>query len=147
MPIIDMHFHTLSGPLGAKESFTGFLAPNTADELRRRNVAELARYHVVKAVASGDQLESYRSDLGERLIVGLSEERPSPQSLREAHRTGKLAVLAEWAPQYDGLGPDAPELEPIWAAAEELDIPVGIHMGLGPPGGRLYWFSKIQNAA
>ena len=137
LPIIDMPLHTFSGQPGMKEPLTGFVAPNTPEDLRRRNIAELDRYHIVKAVASGDQLESYRKDLGERLLPGIAIiGRPSvsPQSLREMHRAGKLAVLAEFAPQYGGLGPAAAELEPYWALAEELNLPVGIHMGLGPPG-------------
>jgi len=42
--------------------------------------------------------------------------------------------LAEFAPQYGGLEPASPKLEAYWALAEELDIPVGIHMGLGGRG-------------
>ncbi len=137
VPIVDMHLHTLWWQPGMKEPLTGFLAPNTPEDLRLRTIAELDRYHIVKAVASGDQIESYKKDMGERLLPGIAIiGRPivSPQSLREMHRAGQLAVLAEFAPQYGGLGPDAAEIEPYWALAEELDLPVGIHMGLGPPG-------------
>ena len=41
---------------------------------------------------------------------------------------------AEIGVQYDGLSPADPSLEPYFALAEDLDIPVGIHMGEGPPG-------------
>jgi predicted TIM-barrel fold metal-dependent hydrolase len=37
--------------------------------------------------------------------------------------------------QYRGLSPDDEKYEPYFALAEELDIPVAIHMGEGPPGG------------
>ncbi len=37
-------------------------------------------------------------------------------------------------PQYSGLAPNDPSLEPYFALAEELDVPVSIHVGLGPPG-------------
>jgi len=30
------------------------------------------------------------------------------------------------------MSPADPRLDPYWAMAEELDIPVGIHMGFGP---------------
>lgn len=137
IPVIDMHLHTLWWQPGMTEPLTGFVAPNTPEELRRRTMAELDRYHIVKAVASGDELDHYREDLGERLLPGiLLVGRPtlSPDALREMHRRGELAVLAEFAPQYAGLAPSAPQLEPYWALAEELDLPVGIHVGLGPPG-------------
>ena len=36
--------------------------------------------------------------------------------------------------QYAGIAPDDPRMEPYWSLAEELDLPVGIHIGTGPPG-------------
>jgi predicted TIM-barrel fold metal-dependent hydrolase len=33
-----------------------------------------------------------------------------------------------------GILPDDERMEPYWALAEELDIPVAIHIGPGPPG-------------
>jgi predicted TIM-barrel fold metal-dependent hydrolase len=50
------------------------------------------------------------------------------------HARGALAAVAEVSPQYGGLAPDDERLAPYWALAEELDIPVGIHLGPGPPG-------------
>jgi len=58
----------------------------------------------------------------------------SPDALREMHSSGSLAVLGEVTNQYLGILPDDPRMEPYWALAEELDIPVGIHVGTGPPG-------------
>lgn len=48
--------------------------------------------------------------------------------------------------QYRGLSPGDPSLEPFFALAEELDIPVGIHMGHGAPGGP-YWAYPSYRAA
>ena len=55
-------------------------------------------------------------------------------TLRERVVSLGCKILAEFSPQYAGLRPDHPDLEPYFALAEELDLPVGIHMGLGPPG-------------
>ncbi len=49
-------------------------------------------------------------------------------------KAGRIKVLGEVQPQYLGLSPGDPRMEPYWQLAEELDIPVGIHMGAGPPG-------------
>jgi predicted TIM-barrel fold metal-dependent hydrolase len=50
------------------------------------------------------------------------------------HAAGELEVLGEVTTQYQGILPDDPRLEPFWALAEKLDIPVNIHVGTGPPG-------------
>jgi hypothetical protein len=70
------------------------------------------------------------------LILGFRGGVPSfsPDSLRALHAAGRLAVLGEVVNQYAGVAPDDPVMEPYWALAEELDVPVGIHVGPGPPG-------------
>jgi uncharacterized protein len=60
------------------------------------------------------------------------------------HKQGKLAALAEFTLQYLGFEPASPKLEPYWAMAEQLDIPVGIHMGLGPPGAAYVGFPECR---
>lgn len=50
------------------------------------------------------------------------------------HVAGRLAVLGEMVNQYAGIAPTDERMYPYWALAEELDIPVGIHVGTGPPG-------------
>lgn len=54
--------------------------------------------------------------------------------LEEQFKSGETRVFAEITPQYRGLPPDPPALEPFYAMAERLDVPVGIHMGYGAPG-------------
>ena len=53
--------------------------------------------------------------------------------IRELHATGRLEVLAEIYTLLGGIAPDDERLEPYWALAEDLDIPVGIHIGIIPP--------------
>jgi uncharacterized protein len=54
--------------------------------------------------------------------------------LRSAIAAGKVKALGEVVAQYAGITPDDPRLEPYYALAEEMDVPVGIHLGIGPPG-------------
>jgi predicted TIM-barrel fold metal-dependent hydrolase len=54
--------------------------------------------------------------------------------LRRLHTEGKLRVIGEIMAQYEGVSVDDPRMEPLWALAEELDVPVAIHMGPGEPG-------------
>jgi uncharacterized protein len=59
---------------------------------------------------------------------------PSPDSLRRLFEDGPFVVLGEVGNQYVGIAPDDERMAPYWALAEELDIPVAIHMGEGPAG-------------
>jgi hypothetical protein len=59
---------------------------------------------------------------------------PDPQWLRDEVRAGRIKALGEMSPQYMGMAPNDPRLEPYWQIAEDADIPVGVHMGPGPPG-------------
>jgi predicted TIM-barrel fold metal-dependent hydrolase len=54
--------------------------------------------------------------------------------MRRLYTSGAFRVLAEVANQSAGISPEDPRLEPLWAMAEELDLPVGIHIGGGEPG-------------
>lgn len=56
------------------------------------------------------------------------------ETIRGLHRAGAIKLLAEVTNQYAGMSPDDARLEPLWALAEELDMPVGIHIGGAEPG-------------
>lgn len=108
------------------------------DTLRARSLAYLERYNIT-AVTSGaaDMVEAWRRAAPARIIPALmfaGADLPPIARLRELHAAGRLAVLGEIGTQYDGIAADDPKLEPYYALAEELDIPVAIHMGPGPPG-------------
>lgn len=108
------------------------------DELRDRSIAKLKRYNIT-AVTSGmpDRVEEWRAAAPDRIIpavfFGLSYW-PTIEELRNLRAQGRLKVLGEILTEYGGTPPNDPKLEPYYALAEQLDIPVGIHVGLGPPG-------------
>jgi len=45
-----------------------------------------------------------------------------------------IHAFAEVQSQCFGIAANDPRMEPYYALAEELDVPIGIHMGPGPPG-------------
>jgi hypothetical protein len=125
-----------------------FPASRTNEELMRQTLAVLERYNI-RAVTSGDleQVSKWRAAAPDRIIPAADFRRPGhdvqgkpllrgPEELRRLVTDRKIAVFAEVGPQYDGMSPADPALEPYFALAEELDVPVGLHMGEGPPGGR-----------
>jgi uncharacterized protein len=74
----------------------------------------------------------------------------TPEAMRALHQRGKLQVLAEVLNAYGGIAPDDERMDPYWALAEELDIPVGIHLGPGAPGevylGNSGYRARLQSA-
>lgn len=61
---------------------------------------------------------------------------PDIDWLRAEHAAGRLHGLGELLYVYAGIDPADPRLAPYFALAEELDIPVGVHVGRGPPPDR-----------
>jgi predicted TIM-barrel fold metal-dependent hydrolase len=59
----------------------------------------------------------------------------TPERLAALAASGRVAVFGEISTQYDGEPASVARLEPYFALAERLDIPVAIHLGEGPPGG------------
>jgi len=114
------------------------LYPVTSDEeLLRQTLAVMDRYNVVLAATSGplEHVQRYRRAAPNRIRPGLNTpvaNLPTPDSLRELIRKGEIAILGEIAPQVEGISPDDEALEPYFALAEELDIPLAIHVLSGP---------------
>jgi parallel beta-helix repeat protein len=61
---------------------------------------------------------------------------PDPEWLRAQHAAGRLGALGELLNVYYGMSPADERLAPYFALAEDLDIPVGVHTGRGPPAAR-----------
>ena len=113
----------------------------TNEALLRGTLEFMDRYNIVRAVvSSGDSVELARwlaaapgRFVGGRTVHGVPPD-PDLGSLRTAFSKGTYGLLGEIASQYEGLAPDNPALEPYFALAEELDVPVLIHtLGFGAP--------------
>lgn len=114
-------------------------SPENEAELLSRTVDVMARNNVF-GVLSGtlERVQRWKEAAPERFIRGhafmLDDDAPSPQTLERLHGQGRIEVLAEVTNQYAGISPDDRRMAPYWAMAERLDLPVGIHIGTGPPG-------------
>ena len=79
------------------------------------------------------------------------QEFPDLTELRAAITKGDVRALGEVNAQYMGVAPNDARLEPYYVLAEEFDIPVGIHLGLGAPGvaspGPVFPQSKSPNCS
>jgi uncharacterized protein len=113
-------------------------SPVSDDEVRSRTLAVMERLNVIGVLSgTAERVEAWRRTRPERFIPALAfalEPENTPDRLRALREAGRLDVLGEVTTQYAGIAPDDPRLEPFWTLAEELDIPVGIHVGTGPPG-------------
>jgi uncharacterized protein len=148
--IFDVHMHAYPADMALPEAanpVTGKpTAPKNGEAHLQACLAEMKRLNVVKGVVSGgdgDRLaaaERWRDAAPDRIIAGAgvrgSEDTPLPEIavLRKAFQDGRLGVLGEVTAEYAGLTLGDPKYEAYLALAEELDIPVSLHTGIGPPG-------------
>ena len=114
-------------------------SPTTDDSLMQQTIASVQRRNIIGVLSGPPQrVQRWLQAAPGRFIPGLAfqfgEQEYSPDSIRRLYRAGSFAVLAEVSNQYVGISPSDPRFEPYLALAEELDIPVGIHIGTGPPG-------------
>lgn len=113
---------------------------SSTDDYIKQAISEAERLNVTM-VASGDDdvLRAMHKAAPDRVIpslgmaLSLTEDR-SPEEFRAALETGFYKVVGEVAPQYRGMSPSDMDLDPYFAIAEELKIPVAIHMGTGGNG-------------
>lgn len=110
----------------------------TDEEVMTQTLEVLERRNII-GVTSGSQLDKWRKAGGDRIVPaygfqGPPKSWPAPEVFRRRLKEGGYRAFAEVAIQYDGVSPSDPEFDPYLAIAEELDIPLGIHIGTGPPG-------------
>ncbi len=114
-------------------------SPTTDEELIKQTVEALDRHNVIGVLSGApERVRQWRVTAPHRFVPSLEfqlgRDEMSAESMRALFESGDFAVLGEISNQYEGIGPDDGRMEAYWALAEELDVPVAIHLGEGPPG-------------
>ena len=118
------------------------------DAVQRETLGLLERYNIV-AVTTGslERVRAWRSAAPDRIIPAHAfgdSDSTSVDEFRRLVNNHELALFAEVSPQYDGLPLDDPRFEAYFALAEELDVPVGVHLGEGAYGGPYWAYPKYR---
>lgn len=99
---------------------------------------EILQKHNIYGMTSGSLVDDYIEKAGNRIIPGLNfsffRKDLTPEKVQELLESGKYKVFGEVAIQYNGVSPSDSIFAPYAKIAEALDIPLGIHVGTGPPG-------------
>jgi len=128
-------------------------SPKTDEEVMQQTIAVMKKHNIIGMLGGKPGLVAkWMNAAPGRFIPGLdfrldratgtatavgdgSKFKPmSPDEIRALYQKGAFKVFGEILNQYAGIAPDDERMEPYWAMAEELDIPVGIHIGGGGPG-------------
>jgi predicted TIM-barrel fold metal-dependent hydrolase len=154
-PVIDMHLHADLPPYELAGGTPALCRPEPCDgtgeatathaETLEKTLQAMQRYNIVKAFLSGVDpaiVQKWVEAAPGRFVAApfiLQPGQPDVETLRRAYADGRFAGLGEIATQLTGVPPNAPALEPYFALAEKLDVPVLVHTaGIGPylPGFR-----------
>lgn len=130
-------------PFGwVKEQCTPELYPSAPGQYMKDVLAEMERLNVT-AVVFGDpkSVQKWKDAAPARVIPGTSfsngltpGQRLPLDELRKHFTQDGFKVMGEIGLQYEGISPSDPSVDSYFALAEELDIPVAIHMGTGGSG-------------
>jgi predicted TIM-barrel fold metal-dependent hydrolase len=138
-PIFDVHIHTTApqGWAGRPNPVTGVPAPRTASDHRAAVLDALRRFNVVRAVLHGpsDSLQAW-TDAAPQLFLPMpmlfeppADPIPTTDFLRRGITAKQFAGIGEVIAQYAGVSLADAALQPYWALAQDLDVPVAVHTG------------------
>lgn len=117
-------------------------SPSTDDSLKNMTLDALKRCNVY-AVTSGDleTVREWKNASPNHIINSVywdfntaNKRGLTVDSLERLFKSGEFKVFGEVTIQYEGYSASDTAFDPYLAMAERLDIPVGIHVGCGPPG-------------
>lgn len=114
-------------------------SPSTDEELMQRTLSIVRARNVIGLASGPDKtVAKWQQAGGDHIWTATAFDpkagKPSVDELRQMVKRSHVVAFAEIGQQYDGIAANDPRVEPYYSLAEELDIPVGIHMDPGPPG-------------
>jgi len=158
--IIDIHMHAnkltsqsvycpyTTDPLAGARMFSNntslpceylLTSPATDDDLIKKAILYIKKNNISKAVISGldmNQVRKWKAALPDVFMMGICDPVSyGVDSVRKMIKKGEIDIIGELGTQYWGTTLDSPEYDPFMTLAEECDIPVINHSGLGLPGG------------
>ena len=131
-----------SGNGWIQEECSPKLYPAAKGQYMKEVLAEMERLNVTAVVFGNPEgVRKWRDAAPARVIPGTgfgggmrSAGYVPIDELRTAFTTGGFKVMGEIGLQYQGLSPSDLSVDQYFALAEQLDIPVAIHMGTGGSG-------------
>ncbi|MDE3104582.1 MAG: amidohydrolase family protein [Acidobacteriota bacterium] len=134
---------TKEAPFGwVQEECTPKLYPSAKGEYLKDVAAEMQKLNVTAVVfGSPEAVKKWQEAIPGHVIPGTSftggmgrGSRVPMDELRKDFTTGGFKVMGEIGLQYEGVSPSDMSVDQYFALAEQLDIPVAIHMGTGGSG-------------
>lgn len=118
--------------------------PETDGEVRDQTIAAMRELNIT-GVLSGtpEEVAAWQAEAPGLFIAGrglnVAHDGASADDIEQEFLDGQFQVLAEVTNQYSGLMADDPSFAPYWEVAARHDIPVGLHLGVGPPGAPMFY--------
>jgi uncharacterized protein len=133
---------TKEAPFGWRvEECTPKLYPAAKGQYLKDVVADMERLNVTAVFGDPRSVQKWRDAAPGRVIPGTSfnegmtpGKRVALDELRKDFTQDGFKVMGEIGLQYEGLSPSDASVDQYFALAEELDIPIAIHMGTGGTG-------------
>jgi predicted TIM-barrel fold metal-dependent hydrolase len=128
------------GPIGwVMEECTPKLYPAAKGQYMKAVLAEMERLNVTAVVfGTPENVKKWKDAAPNRVIPGTNFEaagkRLPVDQVRESFAKHGFKVMGEIGLQYQGVSPSDLSVDQYFALAEELDVPVAIHMGTGGSG-------------
>jgi predicted TIM-barrel fold metal-dependent hydrolase len=131
---------TKEAPFGwVQDECTPKLYPAAKGEYMKEVLADMERLNVTAVVfGSPESVRKWRDAAPRRVIPGTGfqagGQRVPVDQLRASFTKDGFKVMGEIGLQYQGISPSDMSVDQYFALAEELDVPVAIHMGTGGSG-------------